>query len=113
MEMLDEPEYQHICHDIVMTRIPPTDQILNALLRKCKIALQLSTREGFEIKVTEAIIKNVPIIAYESGGIPFQIKPGMTGYLVSTGDFKAVSELLVALVTDTQRYDKIKKRQVL
>ena len=31
-------------------------------------ATQLSTREGFESKVSEAVLKRVPIIASQAGG---------------------------------------------
>jgi len=32
------------------------------------VALQLSTREGFEVKVSEAVLKRVPVIASKAGG---------------------------------------------
>jgi hypothetical protein len=32
------------------------------------VALQLSTREGFEVKVSEAVLKRVPVIATKAGG---------------------------------------------
>src|SRR5690348_9075200 len=48
------PQYKH---DIVITRLGPSDQLLNAILSESKIVLQLSTREGFEVKVSEALHK--------------------------------------------------------
>ena len=35
-------------------RLGPIDQELNALMSEAKVACQLSTREGFEVKVSEA-----------------------------------------------------------
>jgi hypothetical protein len=45
-----------------------TDRILvlNALMSNARIAMQLSTREGFEVKVSEAIHAGIPIIACTS-----------------------------------------------
>lgn len=56
-----------------------------AVLRQAAIALQLSLREGFEVKVTEAILKGVPVIATRVGGIPLQVIDGETGFLVDSG----------------------------
>ncbi len=44
--MLDEEEYAGITHDVIVTRVPPSDQILNTLMREATVALQLSLREG-------------------------------------------------------------------
>jgi hypothetical protein len=40
--------------DIVVMRLGPTDQMLNTLMSNVKVALRLSTHEGFEVKVSEA-----------------------------------------------------------
>lgn len=50
--------------------------------------------EGFEVKVTEAINKRVPIIASDAGGIPLQVKEGKNGWIVPAGDSAAVSDML-------------------
>ena len=55
-------------------------------MRKATVAWQLSLREGFEVKVTEAIMKGVPIVATKAGGIPLQVRDGETGFLVEVGD---------------------------
>jgi glycosyltransferase involved in cell wall biosynthesis len=39
-----------------------------------KIALQLSSREGFEVKVSEALHAGRPVITTRSGGIPLQVR---------------------------------------
>ena len=43
--------------DILVIRLGPSDQILNAVMSLCTVAMQLSTREGFEVKVSEALHK--------------------------------------------------------
>jgi glycosyltransferase involved in cell wall biosynthesis len=73
------PQYEP---DIIVMRVGPTDQILNALLRNAKIALQLSTREGFEVKVSEALHHGRPVIASNRGGIPLQVIRNFAGFVV-------------------------------
>ena len=68
------------------------------------MALQLSTREGFEVKVSEALHKGIPIVASRAGGIPLQVVHGKGGYVVETGDYKAVARHLFDLLTDEALY---------
>jgi hypothetical protein len=49
--------YSDLEEDIVVVRLGPSDQILNAILSLSTVALQLSTREGFDVKVSEALHK--------------------------------------------------------
>lgn len=107
--MIDSHEYQHLKGDIIAVRIPPIDQLLNALLRGAKVALQLSHREGFEIKVTEAIAKGIPVVAYRAGGIPHQIIDKRNGFLVAPGDFEQVAAHLYNLLMDKDMYDKMSR----
>ena len=72
-----------------------------------RIALQLSTREGFEIKVSEALHAGKPVIAFKTGGIPLQIQHGKSGYVVKSGDHQAVAGHLYDLYTDEALYRKM------
>jgi hypothetical protein len=78
--------------------------VLNAVLSNAKIALQLSLREGFEVKVSEALHKGIPVIATRAGGIPLQIVDGKSGFLVEVGDSTAVAKHIVDLWTDEKLY---------
>ena len=100
MAILDDDTYTSIRHDICVARLPPIDTLLNALLRGAVVALQLSHREGFEVKVTEALKKGIPVIAYRAGGIPLQIQHGHGGFLVDVGGTGQVAEYLFQLLTD-------------
>jgi trehalose synthase len=40
------------------------------------VMLQMSTREGFGLTVTEALWKGIPVIGRSVGGIPLQIISG-------------------------------------
>jgi len=88
-------------------RLPPNDQLLNTLISHASIVLQLSTREGFEVKVSEALHKGKPVIATNCGGIPLQIQDGVDGFLVESGDWKAVARHLVELWTDDELYERM------
>lgn len=88
-------------------RLRPSDQVLNTLLSKSKIVLQLSRREGFEIKVSEAAHKGKPVISSRAGGLPLQVRHGKSGFLVDEGDTTAVAEYLFQLWTDEELYRRM------
>lgn len=102
-----ENNISHLRHLICIMRLGPSDQILNALLSKATIALQLSTREGFEVKVSEAIHKGKPVIATRAGGIPLQVENDKNGFLVDVGDTDAVAQHLFDLWTDEALYRRM------
>ena len=101
MNIKRAPGVREFADDIKAIVLPGKDQILNGttaltacnaesdvhsvVLRQATVALQLSLREGFEVKVTEAILKGVPVIATRVGGIPLQVIDGKTGFLVESG----------------------------
>jgi hypothetical protein len=88
-------------------RVPPSDQMLDALMASAKIALQLSLREGFEVKVSEALHAGKPVVASNTGGIPLQIQHGKSGYLTEVGDNDAVAKHLFDLYTDDKLYKQM------
>lgn len=99
--------YINFADDIKVAQLPHRDQILNTLLRKSKVVLQLSIKEGFEVKVTEALMKGKPVVAYRAGGIPLQIEEHINGYLVESGDTTQVSKHLYNLFTDESLYQSM------
>jgi alpha,alpha-trehalose phosphorylase (configuration-retaining) len=50
-------QFQDLEEDIIVIRLGPSDQILNTILSMATVVLQLSSREGFEVKVSEALHK--------------------------------------------------------
>lgn len=56
MELIHK-DFDDLKDDIIVVRLGPSDQLLNAVISKASIVLQLSTREGFEVKVSEALHK--------------------------------------------------------
>ncbi|KAG9125417.1 hypothetical protein FRC07_007692 [Ceratobasidium sp. 392] len=105
MQLLDQPKYAPYSNDIVVMRIGPSDQMLNALLTNATCVLQLSLREGFEVKVSEALHHGKPVVATRAGGIPLQIQHGKSGYLVDVGDTTAVANHLYDLWTNRELYN--------
>ncbi|KAI0328121.1 trehalose synthase [Cubamyces sp. BRFM 1775] len=100
-------QYAEYAQDFVVMRCPPSDQLLNALMENSKFALQLSTREGFEVKVSEALHAGKPVIASRTGGIPLQIEQGKSGYLCEPGDNAAVAQHMFDLYTDDDLYEQM------
>ncbi len=91
----DDPESAHILpvlqeaagkdESIHVLDLPPfSDLEINALQRASTVVLQKSLKEGFALTVTEALWKEKPVVAMAVGGIPLQVLPGKTGYLVHT-----------------------------
>ncbi|KAH7889261.1 glycosyltransferase family 4 protein [Phlebopus sp. FC_14] len=109
INLIASDDYKQYAKDIVVMRLPPSDQLLNALMANAKIALQLSLREGFEVKVSEALHAGIPVVASRTGGIPLQIEHGKSGYLTEVGDNDAVAKYLFDLYTDDALYSQISK----
>ncbi len=107
MSILHSPEYVSFIDDVKVLRLPHIDQLLNTLLRRSTIVLQLSTKEGFEVKVTEALMKGKPMVAYRTGGIPLQIVDTVNGYLVDVGHTSRVADHLHHLLHDTEHYQRM------
>ena len=75
-------------------------------MTNARVCLQLSSREGFEVKVSEAIHHGKPIIATRAGGIPLQVQHGKNGFLVEVGDSEAVSRHLYDLWLDDELFNR-------
>lgn len=104
IQLLLRPENDEIRENVYVARLPHYDQILNALLRRAKVCFQLSYSEGFEIKVTEALMKGVPTIVYNSGGLPLQIQHEKNGYVIPVHETDTVAESCYKLLSDKTFY---------
>jgi len=74
------------------------DYEVNAFQRASTVVIQLSTREGFCLAVTEALWKGTPVVATRAGGIPLQVIDGVTGYLVNRRDYATAARKVVELI---------------
>ena len=102
-----ESHYPNLQSSISVMRLEPRDQILNTLITNAHIVLQLSTREGFEVKVSEGLHKGRPVIATKVGGLQLQVQHGKNGFLVEPGDWRGVAEHLMELWTDERLYESM------
>ena len=50
-EQLSSKDFDGIRNDVIAVRAPSSDRLLNSIMRGCDIACQVSTREGYEVKV--------------------------------------------------------------
>ncbi|NJE09211.1 glycosyltransferase [Thermococcus sp. M39] len=66
---------------------------VNAFQRASDVVLQMSTREGFGLTVSEAMWKEKPVIGRAVGGIRLQVVDGETGFLIKTVDEAAEKAL--------------------
>lgn len=57
---------------------------VNAFQRRARVGIQKSIREGFGLVVSETLWKGRPVVAGNVGGIPLQVIPEKTGYLITT-----------------------------
>lgn len=102
-----ETEFSDLTDSVSIMRLPPNDQLLNTLISNAHTVLQLSTREGFEVKVSEALHKGIPVIATNVGGIPLQMQDGKNGYLVEAGDWEEVGNKLMWLWEDKSLHERM------
>lgn len=105
LQKMYSDEYEEFADDVKVLRLPHIDELFNAILQGAKVALQLSHREGFEFKITEAIYKGIPVIVYDAGGMPLQVIDGKNGFVIPTGNVELVAEKLAVLLSDQQVYN--------
>lgn len=82
-------------------------ELVNALQTKAAVVVQKSTREGFGLTVTEALIKGTPVIGGNVGGIKHQLKDGHNGYLVNS--IEECAERIVTILSDDDLRMKLGK----
>ncbi|KAI0401725.1 glycosyltransferase family 4 protein [Xylaria palmicola] len=100
-------KYPELLNDIIIMRLQANDQLLNTLMSHARVVLQLSTREGFEVKVSEALHAGRPVIATRAGGIPIQVKAGANAFLVEPEDHRAVARHLIEICSDHVLWERM------
>ncbi len=73
---------------------------VNAFQRVADVAIQKSIREGFGLVVSEAVWKETPMVAGNTGGIPLQIQNGIGGFLVNSAEECAERTLFLLTHSD-------------
>ncbi len=83
------------------------DREVNAFQRAADVALQMSTREGFGLSVTEALWKETPVVARGVGGIKVQVIDGKTGFIVES--VEEAADRVLKLLKDENLRKKLGK----
>ncbi|WP_424357763.1 glycosyltransferase [Methanocella sp. MCL-LM] len=86
-----------------------SNEDMTAYYRSASIFLCMSEHEGFCVPLLEAMYFNVPILAYNSSGVPFTL--GGSGILVNRKDHAAIAEMVDQIISDDQLRRMIIERQ--
>ena len=84
--------------------------LVNALQRISDVIVQKSVREGFGLTVTEAMLKEKPVVASKVGGITIQITDGETGFLIDPNDKEGFAKRIVQILKDPSLAQTIGKK---
>lgn len=74
-----------------------------ALLQGADIYLHTSTIDPHPRSVIEAMAAYLPVVAYQTDGVPETVTDGQTGFLVPPGDIDGMAAALMDLVADPTR----------
>jgi len=89
---------------VPMADLDDNARIVNALQRRCDVAVQKSLAEGFGLTVTEPMWKSRPVVASAVGGILDQVEDGVSGLLLDDPrDGAALANALASLLADPAR----------
>ena len=66
------------------------------------VCLLPSRAENYPLTVLEAMACGTPVVAYDVGGVPEQVRPGETGLLARDGQTDELAAGLVRVLTDTR-----------
>jgi glycosyltransferase involved in cell wall biosynthesis len=64
------------------------------------IYVHAAKTEVWGLVITEALACGTPVVATAVGGIPEQVKDGVTGFLVASGDAETMAKHIILLLTD-------------
>ena len=77
------------------------------VLAACDCFVLSSDREGLPVSVLEAMAAARPVVATSVGDLPLVVRPNETGFLVPPCDADALSEALIAVLSDQARAQKM------
>ncbi len=92
--------------DLILLTIE-SNLLVNVLQRVSNVIIQKSTREGFGLVVTEALWKGRPVVASNIGGIPLQVKDGVSGYLLDPNDLDGFAAKVTYLLKNPAHAEKM------
>lgn len=90
--------------------MPGAVKDVNAELEASDILCLTSEYEGFGIVLIEAMLKHVPVMAFEYVGVHDIIEDGVDGYVVPFGDVDAYAERLKSLMLSQDLRDSLAEK---
>lgn len=90
----------------VLGRIPGEKRL--GLMQQADVIVVTSVKEGWGLIVTEANSQGTPAIGYDTDGLRDSIKDGETGLIVPSGDYTAMGNQIVELLSDRKEYDQLR-----
>jgi len=93
----------------VFTGLVPPDQV-PSLVGLMDIVVHLSRREGLPRALPQALGAARPIVAYDCDGANEVCRDGETGFLISPGDTRALTEQLLKLAGDPALRESLGRR---
>ncbi len=110
---LRNTKYRKIKDSIHIARIEPRDLALNVLVRKAWLLWQPSIKEGFESRPSDGIWLHVPAIGSTAGGIPLQIQPGLSGFVIDPYDHATWANTVIELFLNEDRHAELRRTTAL
>jgi len=104
------PSARHMVDELgISQRVEFLGSIENvgSILAQLDLFLLPSEMESFGLAALEAMACGVPVIATRIGGIPEVIEDNVTGLLFEVGDYQAMAQGAIALLTDKPRHKAI------
>jgi len=82
------------------------DQVVQ-LLSASDLFLMPSAQESFGLAALEAMACEVPVVASRVGGVPELVEDGVTGFLCSPDDLRAMADASIKLLTDEKLHSSM------
>lgn len=80
------------------------------VMRRCHVLLVTSTKEGWCLVVTEANSQGTPAVVYNVDGLRDSVQENITGLISPKNQPKLMAGLLVLILKDQKRYERIRQK---
>jgi glycosyltransferase involved in cell wall biosynthesis len=86
-----------------------SDRVLAAVYSAADLLAFPSLHDNLPNTVIESMACGTPVVAYDVGGVPDLVRPGVTGLLVPLGDVRALGAAIAQLLADETRRSEMSK----
>lgn len=77
------------------------------ILPHFEVFISTSINEGLGTSVMEALWAGVPVVTTPAGGLPEIIEDGICGLLAPFGDYKAIAESVIKVLSNPELAEKL------